>query len=1411
MANDPMRILGIDAGSVAVSVVETDGDGVILREEYRFHNGHPRDALRTVIAEWSALEAGFSGWTSITASRSAAPYVLSPDLIADDHVAVMTAAKRLHGRIGSLLSIGGEKFGLFSWSGEGEYRSFKGNTSCAAGTGGFLDQQAERLGLSCAAELSALADSNVKEAPKIATRCAVFAKTDLTHAQQEGFSLDSIADGLSRGLAGNLLDVLLDGKPPAEPFIICGGVALNKAVVKHIADLTDTNPIVDDSAPLYGAMGASWALLEQEESLKENTRIRTDASEIIGAQSEVNLEKGFRYPPLTLKKSSYPDFSSYDSWEVPVEGRKGRYPVEVEIFEKLPTAGNATLGIDIGSTSTKAVLISEGGKVLLGLYTRTAGRPVEAMKGLLMALEVALEKHGPEIEVLACATTGSGRKLVGEILGADLILDEITAHARAAVHLDEEVDTIIEIGGQDAKFTTLKDGRVTGSVMNNVCAAGTGSFLEEQAARLGCVVTDYAERTEGISAPVTSDRCTVFMQRDLNHLMSEGYSVEEVLAAALHSVRENYLNKVAVRPRIGKKIFFQGATARIRTLVAAFEQALDKPILVSRFCSHTGALGAALQLIDDEIIPGKFRGVEIWKQEIPVRTEVCKLCKNACKLTLAEVEGETVAYGFLCGRDYGTDKYVAVAGEGAEPMDEQARLFRVQKPGGKGKPVVPYTLGLPAALYMAAELPFWEKFFALLGIPTITDCNVDPIESGKALTGAEFCAPMTALHGRVARLAEKADYVFIPFYLDEKGPDGDKHSYCYYSQFAPTLVKQLAPEGKVITPLVKTAYRDFRGKAAVYEALDKLPGTTPDLKKMEQAWKEAGEWFEEKRRELRRFHADRAREDDINVVLLGRPYVVADSKMNKDIPRLFSETGARVFDMEMLDAEGIDDLPWSYASQIMKHAERIADIEGTYPVLVSSFMCSPDSFVIPYVRELWEKRGKPYLILELDGHGSSVGYGTRVEAGVRSFRNHFYSKERKQPEDSKHVIPVFKQGSAADIRGKVMLIPNWDSDVMTLVTANLRREGVDARLLEETDETIRQGSRDSAGQCLPLSIIAREVAQYVGKHKLDPRNTVLWMLKSNWTCNIPLYPRHIMFLLKQQGGGLEHVQIHIDNIGLTATTPLSLVNTYYAYMFGGLLKRIACRIRPYEDSPGETDRVLSMARDRLSKVFMGRGEKMDAVKDIVARFEAIPMTHTQRPKVAIFGDVYVRDNEVMNQNLIRYIEAAGGEVVTMPYTRYAKMISNTHFKRLFKEKRYRAVAGWKVFLAALKLLERSYDRLFTPLAGAEEVFDDDPEAILAPYGVTLEHHGESMENLLKVHYLSNRHDDLTLFVQTSPSFCCAGLITEAMRNKIEEITGVPVVSITYDGTGGDKNDVVIPYLAFPRTKVREAVQEAPAG
>ncbi|MCP3952679.1 MAG: CoA activase, partial [Desulfobacterales bacterium] len=218
------------------------------------------------------------------------------------------------------------------------------------------------------------------------------------------------------------------------------------------------------------------------------------------------VAKKWFYPPLALKYSRYPAFESVAS--------RLHEDVEIDLYEPLQDTGqHAFLGLDIGSTSTKAVLLGTAGNVLAGFYTRTAGRPVAALQKILAAIHTTGVENNAALSITGAATTGSGRKFVGKIIGADLVLDEITAHARAAVQLDPQVDTIIEIGGQDSKFTTLKDGRVTFSTMNTVCAAGTGSFIEEQARKLGCPLADYSSRTENRSAPVASDRCTVFMER----------------------------------------------------------------------------------------------------------------------------------------------------------------------------------------------------------------------------------------------------------------------------------------------------------------------------------------------------------------------------------------------------------------------------------------------------------------------------------------------------------------------------------------------------------------------------------------------------------------------------------------------------------------------------------------------------------------------------------------------------------------------------------------------------------------------------------------------------------------------------------------------------------------------------------
>ena len=306
---------------------------------------------------------------------------------------------------------------------------------------------------------------------------------------------------------------------------------------------------------LYGAVGAALNLLQDLSNDKWYPTIAgTGVSSADDLLIQRTAHKVYYHAPLTLQLSNYPDFTSSDHYEFQWSDSQNGYPVEVDVYQKLDPGAtyDIYLGIDIGSTSTKAVVLDDSCQVRVGVYTATAGDPAGAVGKLMKGLGgLGVFSQHP---IAGVATTGSGRKLVRELLRADMDIDEITAHARAAVFLTPAVDTILEIGGQDSKFTRLKDGEVYFSTMNYACAAGTGSFVEEQAQRLGVPVVEYGERTRGHASPLASERCTVFMERDLNHYLREGYETNEVLAAVLHSVRENYLNKVAVEPAMASAV-----------------------------------------------------------------------------------------------------------------------------------------------------------------------------------------------------------------------------------------------------------------------------------------------------------------------------------------------------------------------------------------------------------------------------------------------------------------------------------------------------------------------------------------------------------------------------------------------------------------------------------------------------------------------------------------------------------------------------------------------------------------------------------------------------------------------------------------------------------------------------------------
>ena len=720
------------------------------------------------------------------------------------------------------------------------------------------------------------------------------------------------------------------------------------------------------------------------------------------------------------------------------------------------------LGMDVGSTSTKAVIITESGQMVAGFYTRTASRPVQAVQAIFRSIDTFVSTHHLQIDIKGCGTTGSGRKLSAAIMGADLVLDEITAHSRAAFELTPTVDTIIEIGGQDAKFTTMKNGVVTSSFMNTVCAAGTGSFIEEQASKLGCPLSDYSRRAQSVRSPISSDRCTVFMERDMNHFLSEGYSVDEVLASALHSVRDNYMTKVATEARIGDTILFQGATAKNKALVAAFEQRLKKPIHVSPYCHLTGALGVALTLKDQPPVQCGFRGFNLWHQEIPVRRETCQLCTNHCKLTIVTMEKETVAFGFLCGRDYDTDHYVAVK--------DHFHLLRARKKGVTLPHPTPVksdlTVGIPAALYLMEDLDFWKTFFNYLGVKTITSEKMQaPVTRGRAISAAEFCTPITSMHGHVDYLLEKADQVFLPYYFENRETEKkNRRQYCYYTQYAPSVIAALdeIDQTRLLTPVVKYLYSGFHTKMELYRTLKKIPGAQFNFFDIASAHEKALEWKKGATQQLQAIMTrQQNRATDIDVLLVGRPYTILSESLNAGIPDIFAAMKINAFFQDMVDLDRhnfdeiaplLQEIHWQHAATILKASLVAARTRNLFPVFITSFKCSPDSFCVGYFKKIMEAYQKPYLVLELDEHDSSVGYETRIEAAVRAFRNHAGTMEHPRQISLSHINPRLDTG----LTDKTIVMPNWDPITGEFLAAVLRGEEYPAILTEETAETIKK-------------------------------------------------------------------------------------------------------------------------------------------------------------------------------------------------------------------------------------------------------------------------------------------------------------------------------------------------------------------
>ncbi len=1443
-------VLGIDAGSVSVGIVLCSATGELLGSFYSAHDGAPTKTL-------------FAGLDSLCVDRTVAIGVTGSSIEApegaesvDSVIALLNAVGRLHGKIGGALFVGGERFGLVRFREDGSYRDLQASTSCAAGSGSFLDQQARRLGLSGPAELAALAREARGAPPDIASRCSVFAKTDIIHAQALGHSLNEICDGLCLGLARNIAETVLRtalGEIPGGSIVFAGGVALNEVLTGHLEKITGLKLLVGDFPQLYGAYGAALGACDKLKRIGSFEKPQAlDANEIFKSPSP---RREYYYPPLSAGEAP-PRHQR-------LGGSKDSGAVEAALFfdpskESTDKVIPVIAGIDIGSTSTKlALLLDETDPtplqvhgtlsiVLLGLYTRTRGQPLQAAGDLFTEIARLSSSLGVAFRVTGLAATGSGRKFVGAVAGADLVVNEISAHARAAFEIDPEIDTIIEIGGQDSKFTIVQEGRVTFCQMNTVCAAGTGSFLEEQAIRLGVSLDDFERLAVDVSAPLTSDRCTVFMERDINACLSRGYSRREMLAASVRAVCENYLTKVATEARIGKRICFQGATARNGALVAAFRERLGREISVSEYCHLTGAVGAALCYRDERgestAVRSRFRGIDVMSAPLHVEVEDCTYCTNRCRIRVAEIGGERVGYGFDCGREYGTTRRVPRK-RSADLLRERRKLLRqfsgygetrstpsqpspLEHPRGVipgtprkraaradvGSPEQCPVVGLTNTLPSLEDAEFWRLFFALIGIKTVFPKTAD-VPAGRRLAGADFCAPMLLLHAQISELAESVEWIFAPV---EVGPHPAlrrmatlpirEPKYCYYTQFSSSLAGTLSMERtRLMAPVFRST--DSLSKT-VSELLRVLEPFSVSRDRIRRAYSDASRALSKYRSALAAsFSASFDPSNRVSVMILGRPYVVLSDAMNRGIPGYFAELGVKTYYQDMIppdcrvSAEAqalLQRFHWIYPIEMLRAADYSAQTDGLYPVLLTTFKCSPDSFFVEYFKRILENRNKPYLILQLDDLDSSVGYESRIEAAVRSFANHRALLDaRDDRKSSSRTVMSIAPSVSHRIDGHTMLIPNWDPLCCPLLAANLRRAGIDARVLDERPEVIRRAMRLNTGQCIPLNIIVEEFVDYVRKRELAPERCMLWMPKSELACNFNFFAPYMKSLLESYGNGMEKASVYEGDIYYLELSPSVALRAYFAYLSAGMVRRLGCRIRPYESRSGTTDLAVSTAGTLLIEAFEGTKPLGDTLSKVASLFGALPKSseESHRPKVALFGDLYVRDNEVFNHNLIKTIEAAGGEAITTPYNEYLKIIGRAYFSRWIRDRHYKTLAEYRALLAVVEAIEGRFAGILDgySLPRLKDI-SPNPKRPLEDFHLHLDQEGESFDNVLKIVHLLEAHPDISLFVQASPAFCCPSLVTEAMSTTIQRVTGVPVVTITYDGTEDIKNDLVIPYL-----------------
>jgi predicted CoA-substrate-specific enzyme activase len=1230
-----MRVYGIDIGSVSLKLAAFE-DGNLVQTLYEKHQGRPYNLLLDILKASSIDRLVLTG-------QLVKPLTDMLGAVRINEVeATATGVIHFLPSVKSIIEIGGEDSKLINI--ENGIRDFASNTICAAGTGIFLDQQARRLCYDIE-ELGSVA-LHAENPARIAGRCSVFAKSDMIHLQQIGTKPDDLIAGLCLALARNFKSVIAKGKNIETPVAFVGGVAANRGMVKAFHETLDIAPeglIVPEHHNCIGAIGAVLAARKS----------KRDAC----YHGHEKLEKWLALPKIVKRLP-------------PLDGKHRLRPcIDARAPEKKT---NAYLGVDVGSISTNLVLIDEEGNVLGRKYLWTRGRPIEVVLAGLAELKYEM---GGKVQIMGAGTTGSGRYLIGEFIGADIIKNEITAQARATIQVDKDVDTIFEIGGQDSKYISLQNGTIIDFEMNKVCAAGTGSFLEEQAQILGVELSDFGDLALKAESPINlGERCTVFINSEVINHQKDTSERENLLAGLGYSIVYNYLNRVVADKTIGNRIYLQGGVAANRAVISAFQQVLKKDVNVPANYDVTGAIGIALLVRESNIKKTRFKGFALASKTYASRSFTCQDCSNECEINEITIHGEKpIHYGGRCGKYEEKEKH---------SHSDIPDLFKLRNDiFFKTENVEGTEIGIPRSLVMYELFPFFYEFLKQLGFkPVLSEATTrKTIERGAELSVADTCLPVKVALGQIQNLLDQnIRQFFIPSVITMPPQDEifPRSYVCPYVQATPYFARAIFGKGiKVYSPCLHFD----RGTSGIGESLIRFGKEFGKSKKeVSEAMNKAFAYWADVQERIRELGSRVMKElKGINFVICSRPYNGYDLGMNLNLPKKFRDLGILAIPVDFLDLDyksiqsDFSNMYWHYGQRILAAAEEIRKDARLFPVYLSNFACGPDSFLTRFFKE---KLGeKPFLLMEIDEHSGDAGFITRGEAFLDSI------KGARRTGESRSI------GSRSEVKkGRRIYVPYMCDGARVLASA-MKYGGIDAEVLPPPDEeSVNIGRQYTSGrECIPAIITAGDMVKKIHSDGFAAERSGFFMAQGSGPCRFGQYYRLHRMILDDLG--YHDVPIYAPNQGPSLFDDLGpmgikfLLSVWNGICAVDALEAKARMIRPYEKNRGETNSIYQHALDGVCRLIENGQSIIPFLREVRTDLDSISTNSHKKPRIGIVGEIYVRSQPFSNNFVIDKLEELGCEVALPSIGEWFLYLNFTRVRNCRWFKQYRRVVFTQLF------------------------------------------------------------------------------------------------------------------------------------